>query len=104
LYAYRTLSEQTRVEPLRTGGSGARFAVFNQLDRKVYDGSITLRFRSSAAMDATVNGKELTEHPTGPVARWDGQYFRRDGDDLLVTVQPNCIVEFRPPNPGQASA
>ena len=44
-------------------------------------------------MQVTVNGNELAEHPVGPVGRWDGQYFRRDGDDLLVTVQPNCVVE-----------
>lgn len=104
LYAYRTLSEQTRIEPLQTAGAGARFVVFNQLDRKVYNGSITLRFRSSAAMQVTVNGTELTEYSAGPVGRWDGQYFRRDGDDLLVTVQPNCVVEFRLPNLAQASA
>jgi len=103
LYAYRTLSEQTRVEPLRSAGRGSRFAVFNQLDRKVYNGSITLTFRSSAAMDVTVNGNEITEHPRGQVARWDGQYFRRDGEDLLVTLQPNSVVVFRPANPGQAS-
>ena len=104
LYAYRALSEHTRVEPLRTAGVGARFAVFNQLDRKVYNGSITLRFRSSVAMQVTVNGNELTEYAAGPVSRWDGQYFRRDGEDSLVTVQPNSVVEFRPPNLAQASA
>ena len=99
----------TALCPSRRGSSlsrlqalGARFVVFNQLDRKVYNGSITLRFRSSAEMHVTVNGNELTEYPAGPVARWDGQYFRRDGDDLLVTVQPNSVVEFRPPNPASS--
>lgn len=100
LYAYRTLSEQTQVEALKTEGAGARFVVFNRLDRKVYNGSITLRFRRGAAMQVKVRGNELSECAAGPVARWDGQYFRRDGGDLLVTVRPNCIVEFRPPNSG----
>jgi len=104
LYAYRTLSEQTRIEPLQTAGMGARFVVFNQLDRKVYNGSITLRFRRSVAMQVTVNGNELAEYTAGPVARWDEQYFRRDGEDFLVTIQPNSVVEFRPSNLAQASA
>ena len=47
LYAYRALSEHTRVEALRTAGRGARFAVFNQLDRKVYNGSITSGFAAA---------------------------------------------------------
>ena len=97
LYAYHTLVGQTRVEALKTAGGGARFLVFNQLDRAVYNGSITLRFRGSAAMRVRVKGDDLPECGAGPVSRWDGQYFRRDGADLLVTIQPNSIVEFRPP-------
>jgi peptidoglycan/xylan/chitin deacetylase (PgdA/CDA1 family) len=104
LYAYRTLSEQTRIEALKTAGGGARFVVFNQLDRKVYNGSITLRFHSGTAMQVKVNGNELSERATGPATHWDEQYFRRDGKDLLVTVRPNSVVEFRPPNSGQNPA
>ncbi len=99
LYAYRTLSGQTQVEALKTAGTGARFVVFNRLDRQVYNGSITLRFGSSAKMQVTVNGDELSESPAGPTARWDGQYYRRDGNEWLVTVRPNSVVQFRLPNP-----
>jgi len=94
------LSEQTQVEALKTAGKGARFVVFNRLDRQAYNGSITLRFRSRAEMQVTVNGNELSESPAGPTARWDGQYYRKDGSDLLVTVRPNSVVQFRPQNPG----
>ena len=96
LYAYQTLSQQTEVEPLRTAGAGARFAVFNRLDRKIYNGSITLRFRSSTTLRVTVNGNELSERAAGSVEGWDQQYFRSAGADLLVTIQPNSVLEFRP--------
>jgi hypothetical protein len=42
-----------------------------------------------------VDGKELSECAAGPVERWDRQYFRIDGRDLLVTIQTNTILEFR---------
>ena len=96
LYAYQTLSQQTEVEPLRTAGAGARFAVFNRLDRKIYNGSITLRFRSSTTLRVTVNGNELSERAAGSVEGWDQQYLRSAGADLLVTIQPNSVLEFRP--------
>jgi peptidoglycan/xylan/chitin deacetylase (PgdA/CDA1 family) len=104
LYAFRTLSEQTRIEALKTAGGGARFVVFNQLDRKVYNGSITLRFRSSTAMQVKVSGSDLPERESGPAAHWNEQYFRRDGGDLLVTVRPNSVVEFRPSTSGKSAA
>jgi hypothetical protein len=100
LYGYRSLAEQTLVQLLKPAGAVARFAVFNRLDSKVYSGSITLRFRASMATRVIVDGKELSERVAGPVERWDGQYFRRDGGDLLVTIRPNTIVEFRVPNAG----
>jgi hypothetical protein len=98
LYGYRTLSERTQVEALKTAGTGARFVVFNRLDRRAYNGSITLRFRSRAEMQVKVSGNELPERAAGPVVCWDEQYFRRDGGDLLVTVRPNSVVEFRLPS------
>ncbi len=95
LYAYRGLCEQTQVQALKPAGAIARFAIFNRLDNKIFNGSITLRFRSSAPQRVRVDGKELSECAAGPVARWDGQYFRIDGRDLLVTIQTNTILEFR---------
>jgi peptidoglycan/xylan/chitin deacetylase (PgdA/CDA1 family) len=100
LYAYRKQSERTQVQALKTMGAVARFAVFNRLDNKIYNGSITLRFRTSMAPRVMVDGKELSEFAAGPVGRWDGQYFRTVGRDLLVTIRPNTIVEFR--GPGRA--
>lgn len=95
LYAYRTLSGQTQVQALKAAESHARFAVFNRLDSKIYNGSITLRFRINRASRVMVGGKELSECSPGPVNGWDGQYLRRAGNELLVTIRPNAIVEFR---------
>jgi peptidoglycan/xylan/chitin deacetylase (PgdA/CDA1 family) len=100
LYAYRALFEQTRVQGLKPEGTLARFAVFNRLDGKIYNGSITLRFRINMSPRVMVAGKELSECAAGPVKRWDGQYFRTDGKDLLVTIRPNTILEFHDPGRG----
>jgi peptidoglycan/xylan/chitin deacetylase (PgdA/CDA1 family) len=95
LYAYRNLLQQTRVQALKKAGALARFAVFNRIDPKIYNGSITLRFRKGTASKILVDGAELSERAARPVERWHGQYFRTAGDELLVTLRPNTIVEFR---------
>jgi peptidoglycan/xylan/chitin deacetylase (PgdA/CDA1 family) len=101
LYAYRRLAEQTRVQALKAASSGVRFAVFNPLNREVYNGSLTLRFRTSLVPRVLVDGEELAERSVGPLKNWNEQYFRISGQDLLVTLRPNTIVHFLPPSPGR---
>ena len=57
LYAYRTLSTHTRVQALKNGAAIARFAVFNRLDSRVYNGSITLKFRAAMNPEILVGGE-----------------------------------------------
>jgi peptidoglycan/xylan/chitin deacetylase (PgdA/CDA1 family) len=95
LYGYRTLHQRTQVRPLAAGGAVARFAVFNDLDPKIYNGSITLEFRAPAGVGVFSSGRLLAERPPGATDRWTGEYFRRDGDTLWVTVASNTVVEFR---------
>jgi peptidoglycan/xylan/chitin deacetylase (PgdA/CDA1 family) len=102
LYAYRKLSQQTQVQMLKAPGSATRFAVFNRLDSKIYNGSITLKFRTTVAAKVLVDGKELAERTAGPVDHWDNEYFRVAGRDLLVTVRPNAVVEFQLPDSGHS--
>jgi peptidoglycan/xylan/chitin deacetylase (PgdA/CDA1 family) len=95
VYAFRTLVERTDVKPLDKGGAKARFAVSNNLDRKIYNGSVTLEFTAPPATSVRANGKRLTEGTTGMTDRWTEEYIRRDGARLLVTVRPNATLEFR---------
>jgi hypothetical protein len=94
LYAYRTLSTETLVRQLRPTGVTTRFAVYNSLDPQIYNGSITLQFQTPTPVIAIANGKKLPEQASTPVTRWDGGYFRYQGHSLLVTVQPNTLLEF----------
>jgi peptidoglycan/xylan/chitin deacetylase (PgdA/CDA1 family) len=95
LYAYRILSERTLVRRLSSTGPATKFAVFNSLDPRIYNGSITLEFRAEAGTTVIAGGRELPEHPAGPVTGWTGEYVRRSGQNLLVTVRPNAVLEFR---------
>jgi hypothetical protein len=95
LYAYRVLSEHTSVRPLRPNGARARYAVSHRLDPTIYSGSVTLEFHTSAPVRPVAGGEPLSERAPGPVQRWDGQYYRRAGDRMLLTIRPNTIVEFR---------
>jgi hypothetical protein len=94
LYAYRTLSTETMVCQLRSTGAATRFAVYNSLDPKIYNGSITLEFDTQRPASAIANGKKLAQRASQPVTRWGGEYFRYSGQSLLVTVQPNTLLEF----------
>jgi hypothetical protein len=95
LYAYRILAEQTSVRQLKSRDALARFGIFNQLDPKIYNGSISLEFETSEPVRVIANGRELAECASGPVDRWDGQYYRRVDGRVLLTTAPNTIVEFR---------
>jgi hypothetical protein len=44
---------------------------------------------------AIASGKKLTEHASEPVAPWSGEYFRRKGESILVTVGSNTLLEFQ---------
>ncbi|MDX1979149.1 MAG: polysaccharide deacetylase family protein [Bryobacteraceae bacterium] len=90
LYMYKTLREQTEVKK----GRGSRFAVSNKLDPKIYNGSVTLEFTGAGKKRPRVNGAAL-EEKTGVTDRWTGEYFRREGERVLVTVRPGVTVEFR---------
>lgn len=97
LYAFKTIFDKTEVRPLEATAAKARFAVSNTLDRKVYNGSLTLEFEAPGGTEAWVNGKRLSDRPAGPTDRWTGQYVRRDGDHLYVTMLPHGTLELRLP-------
>jgi hypothetical protein len=94
LYAFRILTEETSVRQLKSRDALARFSVFNQLDPKIYNGSISLEFEAREPVRVIANGKEVAESASGPVNRWDGQYYRRVDGRVLLTILPNTIVEF----------
>ena len=96
LYAYRSLADKTDVASVPAPrGARAAFRVSSALDTKIYNGSITLEFEGPP--DATVmsSGKQLADRPAGPTDRWTGEYVRRDGKRMYVTVKPNTTVDFR---------
>jgi peptidoglycan/xylan/chitin deacetylase (PgdA/CDA1 family) len=91
LYAYRTIHERTQVRQL----SATKFAVSNDLDRKIYDGSMTLEFSAPEGVTILSNGKRLAERTNQVTDRWNQEYFRRHGEHLYVTVLSNTTLEFR---------
>jgi peptidoglycan/xylan/chitin deacetylase (PgdA/CDA1 family) len=92
LYAYKTIHQRTEVRPL---SSGSRFSVSNHLDRKIYDGSITLEFQAPAGVQVLSNGKRLPERTKEVADSWYEEYLRREGERLYVTVRSNTTLEFR---------
>jgi hypothetical protein len=98
LYAYRTLVSAVRVRSLQPGPPIARFAVFHNLDAKIYNGSITLEFALPASLsrvEVFTRGRKLEQRNAGPQDRWDSEFWRAEGPSALVTVRPNTILEFR---------
>jgi len=95
LYAYKTVSDRTEVRALDARSGAARFAVFNDLDPKIYPNSITLQFAGPDNARVLAGGKPLPERQTGLTDAWRDEYCRRDGATLYVTVQPNTILEFK---------
>ncbi len=94
-YAFRAIAERTEVRPASKGNARARFAVSNTLDRKIYNGSLTLEFTAPPSVTVTSNGKKLAERATGPTDRWNEEFVRREGNRLFVTVRSNTTLEFR---------
>ncbi len=95
LYAYRAIFEQTDVRPISSGDAQARFAVVNDLDPRIYNGSVTLEFRAPEGVEIRFNGGRLAERANQMTDRWDSEYYRRDGEHLYITVRPGAILEFR---------
>ena len=96
LYAYKTLADKTEIAPAAAPrGAKAAFRVSTTLDTKIYNGSITLELQAPAGTTVTASGRKLAERPAGPTDRWTGEYIRRDGQRLFVTVKPNSTVELR---------
>jgi peptidoglycan/xylan/chitin deacetylase (PgdA/CDA1 family) len=95
LYAYHVLRRHTSVAALRAGDARAQFAVFHRLDPQVYSGSVTLEFHAAQQPRVIAGGRQLAERDASPVDRWDGEYVRRAGQRLWVTIRPNTVVEFR---------
>ena len=95
LYAYRRVANETQVQMLAPRGAKARFAVYNELDPRVYPNSITLEFAVTGVVEVSAGGNTLEEGGQGPTDRWDAQYVRRAGNQMFVTVKPNTILEFR---------
>ncbi len=91
LYAYPTIHERTQVRQLGPG----RYAVSNDLDKKIYNGSITLDFEAASGTQVVSRSKALRERSNGLTDRWAEEYVRRDGEHLYVTVLPNTTLEFR---------
>ncbi len=97
IYAFRTIAEKTTVRSAATTtGAKARFVVSNDLDRRIYSGSLTLDFTAPAPVTVLADGRRLPERPTGRLTdRWNEEYVRRDGDHVFVTVRSNTTLEFR---------
>lgn len=91
LYAYQHVAELTRVRPLE----GTRFDVGPNLPPDVFPNSVTLEFVAPGDWELLVSGRSLSERSAGAIDRWDGEYFRRDGERVFVTVRPGGAVEFR---------
>lgn len=98
LYAYRTVREETQVRSLAPMGASARFAVYNELDPKIFTNSITLEFslpKSAKHIVILTKGMQIPEKAQGLTDRWGAEYYRRDGQTVFVTVRPNTVLEFQ---------
>ena len=97
LYAYQVARESTVVSPAGPKDGWERFAVANDLDPRIYDGSVTLHFVIPAArrVEVRAGGKPLAPRTAAVLDRWNPEHYRRDGDATLVTIRPNTVVELR---------
>ena len=92
LYAYKRIREETEVRQIGPD----TFRVSCALDRKVYNGSLTLDFEVQTDMLVFSGGRQLPKIEPRLVDRWTGEYVRRDGRHLYVTVSSDTTLQFRP--------
>ncbi|MBL8177189.1 MAG: polysaccharide deacetylase family protein [Bryobacterales bacterium] len=88
LYAYRTLRDSLEVKP-----QGKRFQLRTALNRKIYNGSVTLEFISTGKPH--LDGAPLPERPLSALRQWNGAFYTRAANRLWVTVPPAGTLEFR---------
>jgi hypothetical protein len=99
LYGYQIVRESTVVSPIGSKEGWERFAVYNRLDPAIYNNSITLEFLVPAARKVEIRsgGKPVVERAGQLTDRWNQEYFRREGDSILLTIRSNTILELRSP-------
>jgi peptidoglycan/xylan/chitin deacetylase (PgdA/CDA1 family) len=94
LYAYRTVREGTEVRELEPASGSERYAVYNDLDNKIFNGALTLEFSAPEKSIPHSHGKPILEWHQQLTDRWENEYFRREGDKVFVTIHPNTVLEF----------
>jgi peptidoglycan/xylan/chitin deacetylase (PgdA/CDA1 family) len=94
LYAYQTIRERTDVQELKPARGSARYAVYNDLDDKIFNGVLTLEFSVPGKSIPYSHGTPIPEWHEQLTDRWQNEYFRREGDKVFVTIHPNTILEF----------
>jgi hypothetical protein len=92
LYAWKRIRDEAEVSQVSPG----TFRVSCALNPKAYDGSLTLDFEVQADMLVFSGERQLPEVRPRPTDRWTGEYVRRDGRHLYVTVTSNTLLRFRP--------
>lgn len=95
LYAFKTLRDAVDVKAQNGSATKARFAVSSALNRRIYDGAVTLDFEAPSGTEAWVNGKRLVERKPGPTDRWTSEFVRSEGGHLYVTMLPHATLELR---------
>lgn len=98
LYAFRALRDRTEVKQ----ESRNTFSVRHDLDRRIYSGTVTLRFEAPEGTAVRAGDNWVAELGQAPQGRWDMEYVRREGGSLYVTVRPDTTLHFfQPAAPGQ---
>jgi peptidoglycan/xylan/chitin deacetylase (PgdA/CDA1 family) len=98
LYAFRALRDRTEIKQ----ESRNTFSVRHDLDRRIYSGTVTLRFEAPEGTAVRAGDNWVAELGQAPQGRWDMEYVRREGGSLYVTVRPDTTLHFfQPAAPGQ---
>ena len=94
LYAFRTLRDRTNVKPSGLG----TFTVTNDLDRRIYGGTVTLEYDALEGTAVRADDRLLSEESKPMMGRWDREYVRREGRRVYVTVHPQTTLHFFTPS------